>query len=37
MESANDLLYLGVWWLNEIAQPLAIIIGVVLWTRDRRR
>ena len=25
MESASELLYLGVWWLNEIAQPLAIM------------
>ena len=32
----SDLLYLSVWWLNEIAQPIVIISGVVLWMRDRR-
>ena len=26
--------YLVVWWLNEIAQPLAIIGGVLLWIWD---
>ena len=37
MENASDLLYLGTWWLNQVAQPIAIITGVVLWIRDRRR
>ena len=32
-----DWVYLGAWWLNEIAQPVAIIGGVLLWTLDRRR
>ena len=30
-------LYLVAWWLNEIAQPIAIIGAVVLWTVDRMR
>ena len=30
-------IYIAVWWLNEIAQPLAIIFGVLVWTWDRRR
>ena len=30
-------IYIAVWWLNEIAQPLAIIGGVLLWALDRRR
>ena len=29
--------YLAVWWLGEIAQPIAIIVGVLLWIWDRRR
>ena len=29
--------YLVAWWLNEIAQPIAIISGVVLWIWDKCR
>ena len=30
-------LYLAEWWLGEIMQPVAIIVGVVLWTWDKRK
>ena len=30
-------LYLVEWWLGEILQPVAVIVGVLLWTWDRRR
>ena len=29
--------YLVAWWLNEIAQPIAIIGAVVIWTWDKWR
>ena len=29
--------YLVAWWLNEIAQPIAIIAAVGLWIVDRLR
>ena len=30
-------LYLIAWWLDEIAQPIAIISAVLIWTWDKLR
>ena len=37
MPDEGFTVYLLAWWLNQIAQPVAIISGVIIWTWDRLR